>query len=109
MGGQAGPTARRAFYVSLVNEGLDAEGNVHEFEDLSKAEEWLGKILTTLVTVGGTVVIQADRVKTGMLGDEPLAQTAGLVAQWSSQTGKLREGSATPSQIEEPPAAAEEE
>lgn len=100
MGGQgAGPQTKRAFYVRTLVVEEDALGNVvrdeygivSTYKTAEAAEQWLGEILTTLLTVGGTVAIRSDRVKVGQVGDEPLAQTFGLVAEWTPQAGKLRE------------------
>lgn len=100
------PAAKRTFHIPTAY--ADAYGNP-VVEDAQEAEAWLGRMLTTLVAVGGTLVIQSVRYKTGELGGEPLAITGGLVATWTSQAGQLHDlaeltgGSTAPPELEDIP------
>lgn len=50
-----------------------------------EAEEWIGRMLTVLLTVGGTLTIETERSRVGGLGDEPIAVTTGLLARWTAR------------------------
>jgi hypothetical protein len=68
--------------------------------DMDRAEAHLGHLLSTLLVVGGSARIIADRVKVGSLPPdgggrrEPLGMTVGLVVEWTA-AAPLHEVSAT--------------
>lgn len=81
------PPAKRAFYVQMA---VEHDGGMVEFSE--DAEAFMGRMLTTLAAVGGTLIMQAHRVKVGEIAPgEPIAITQGLFARWESTSGKLYE------------------
>jgi hypothetical protein len=95
----AGQTGERAPKRTEIIEPLVTEDGRLVF-DRDRASDYLGDIVSTLLTVGGQVRIVADRVLLGLLPEdgegrrEPVGQTVGIVVEYTTQ-GPLHKQSLT--------------
>jgi hypothetical protein len=74
----------------IVVDAVDQEG-----EPIPGAiDEFMRRMGAVLQEVGGTLVVEAQRVKVAELGGEPIGMTVQVVAKWDSysQLAKLDEG-----------------
>jgi hypothetical protein len=95
----AGQTGERAPKRTEIIEPLVTEDGRLVF-DRDRAADYLGDVVSTLLTVGGQVRIVADRVLVGLLPEdgegrrEPVGQTVGIVVEYTTQ-GPLHKQSLT--------------